>query len=99
MKITPRCRPPDPPHCPLEACAFGARLGDRSPFILNPLLLLLVFASFTVEQPLNWYAEITNLTDRLLRLLMIFFFLGLGELRKIPSCPLSPPPYCELLVL
>ena len=87
MKITPRCIPPDPPPCPLEAC--GARLGNRSPFILNPLLLLLVFASFTVGQPLNCYAEITNLTDRLLRLFRIFFS-GIGGIAQNSFLPPSP---------
>ena len=74
MKITPRCIPPDPPPSPLEACFFGARLGNRSSLILDPLLLLLVFASYTVEQPLNSYAAITNLTDRPLRLFIPFLW-------------------------
>ena len=29
--------PPDPPP-PLESCAFGARLGNRSVFVLDPRL-------------------------------------------------------------
>ena len=32
---------------PLEACSFGARLGYRSVFILDPRLVLFTFAAFS----------------------------------------------------
>ena len=33
---------------PLEACAFGARLGNQSVFILDPRLLLLLLIASTL---------------------------------------------------
>ena len=35
------------PRTPLEPCAFGARLGNRSPFILDPRLQILLCLAIT----------------------------------------------------
>ena len=43
--------PPDPPPPPpaLESCAFGARLGNRSVFVLDPRLWSTLRETLTVK--------------------------------------------------
>ena len=76
-----------PKHTRLEACAFGARLGNRSPFILDPRLNeFTLLTQSEVSSELACVASVSSERKAILRLLRRVLESSLGPFARF-GCP------------